>query len=134
MILTSDDPPVTNTYQLSSTFTAPAEIQFAITEQIPEMKVIDFLTGLFKMFNLTTFVEEDGTIYVDDLDSFYANKKSISTAYDISEFVDVNSSQVDVALPYREVSFSYEDTDTFLAATHNQIFNQEWAKDRLHSI
>ena len=81
------------------------------------MKVIDFLTGLFKMFNLTTFVEEDGTIYVDDLDSFYANKKSISTAYDISEFVDVNSSQVDVALPYREVSFSYEDTDTFLAAT-----------------
>ena len=123
-----DDPPVTNIYQLSSTFTAAAEIQFAITEQIPEMKVIDFLTGLFKMFNLTTFVEEDGTIYVDDLDSFYADKKSISTAYDISEFVDVNSSQVDVALPYREVSFSYEDTDTFLAATHNQIFNQEWAK------
>ena len=31
-------------------------------------------------------------------------------------------------MPYREVSFSYEDTDTFLAATHNQLFNQEWAK------
>ncbi len=123
-----DDPPVTHIYQLSSSFTAPAEIQFSITEQIPEMKVIDFLTGLFKMFNLTTFVEEDGTIYVDTLDSFYTNKKSISTAYDISEFVDVNSSQVDVALPYREVSFSYEDTDTFLAETHNQLFNQEWAK------
>ncbi len=123
-----DGIPVTEIYQLSSSFTAPAEIQFAITEQIPEMKVIDFLTGLFKMFNLTTFVEEDGTIYVDTLDDFYANKKSISTAYDISEFVDVNSSQVDVALPYREVSFSYEDTDTFLAETHNQIFNQEWAK------
>ena len=123
-----DDPPVTHIYQLSSTFNAPAQIQFSITEQIPEIKVIDFLTGLFKMFNLTTFVEEDGTIYVDTLDNFYANKKSISTAYDISEFVDVNSGQVDVALPYREVSFSYEDTDTFLAETHNQLFNQEWAK------
>ena len=118
----------TETYDLSSSFTAPAEIQFAITEQIPEMKVIDFLTGLFKMFNLTTFVEDDGTIYVDTLDNFYANKKSISTAYDISEFVDVNSGQVDVALPYREVSFSYEDTNTFLAETHNQLFNQEWGK------
>ena len=112
----------------TGSFTAPADFEFVITEQIPEMKVIDFLTGLFKMFNLTTFVEEDGTIYVDTLDDFYANKKSISTAYDISEFVDVNSSQVNVALPYREVSFSYEDTDTFLAATHNQLFNQEWAK------
>lgn len=112
----------------TGSFTAPADFEFVITEQIPEMKVIDFLTGLFKMFNLTTFVEDDGTIYVDDLDSFYANKKSISTAYDISEFVDVNSSQVNVALPYREVSFSYEDTDTFLSATHNQLFNQEWGK------
>jgi hypothetical protein len=80
------------------------------------------------MFNLTTFVEEDGTIYIDTLDNFYTNKKSISTAYDISEFVDVKSSQVNVALPYREVSFGYEDTDTFLAATHNQLFGQEWAE------
>jgi len=112
----------------TGSFTAPADFEFVITEQIPEMKVIDFLTGLFKMFNLTTFVEDDGTIYVDTLDDFYANKKSISTAYDISEFVDVKSSQVNVALPYREVSFSHEDTDTFLAATHNQLFNQEWGK------
>ena len=123
------------TYNLTSTesydtgsFSAPADFEFVITEQIPEIKVIDFLTGLFKMFNLTTFVEENGTIYVDTLDNFYANKKSVSTAYNISEFVDVNSSQVNASLPYREVSFSYEDTDTFLAATHNQLFNQEWAK------
>lgn len=112
----------------TGSYVASADFEFVITEQIPEIKVIDFLTGLFKMFNLTTFVEEDGTIYVDTLDDFYANKKSISTAYDISEFVDVKSSQVNVALPYREVSFSYEDTDTFLAATHNQLFGQEWGK------
>jgi hypothetical protein len=118
---------VTTTHSTGN-YVLTTDFDFVITGQIPEIKVIDFLTGLFKMFNLTTFVEDDGTIYVDTLDNFYANKKSISTAYDISEFVDVNSSQVNVALPYREVSFSYEDTDTFLAATHNQLFNQEWAK------
>ena len=112
----------------TGSYTANTEFEFAITEQIPEMKVIDFLTGVFKMFNLTSFVEDDGTIYVDTLDNFYTNKKSISTAYDISEFVDVNKSQVNVALPYREVSFSFEDTKTFLAATHNQLFGQEWGK------
>lgn len=118
---------VTTTHSTGS-YIAPANFEFVISEQIPEIKVIDFLTGIFKMFNLVAFVEEDGTIYVDTLDNFYVNRKSISTAYDISEFVDVNSSQVNIALPYREVSFSYEDTDTFLAATHNQLFSQEWAK------
>ena len=118
---------ITTTHDTGS-YTAPTDFEFIISEQIPEIKVIDFLTGLFKMFNLTTFVEDSGTIYVDTLDNFYANKKSISTAYDISEFVDVKSSQVNIALPYREISFSFEDTDTFLAATHNQLFNQEWAK------
>jgi len=118
---------ITTTHD-TGTYVAPTDFEFIISEQIPEIKVIDFLTGLFKMFNLTTFVEDNGTIYVDTLDNFYTNKKSISTAYDISEFVDVKSSQVNIALPYREVSFSYEDTDTFLAATHNQLFSQEWAK------
>lgn len=118
---------VTTTHSTGS-YIAPANFEFVISEQIPEIKVIDFLTGIFKMFNLVAFVEDGGTIYIDTLDNFYANKKSISTAYDISEFVDVKSSQVNTSLPYREVSFGYEDTKTFLAATHNQLFNQEWGK------
>ena len=101
-------------------------ISFIPTQQVPEIKVIDFLTGLFKLFNLTTFVENDGTIYVDTLDNFYANKKSISTAYDISEFVDVNSSTVDVALPYKEMSFKFKGTESLLASKFNQINNREW--------
>ena len=118
---------VTTTHSTGS-YIAPANFEFVISEQIPEIKVIDFLTGIFKMFNLVAFVEDGGTIYIDTLDNFYANKKSISTAYDISEFVDVKSGQVNTSLPYREVSFGYEDTKTFLAATHNQLFNQEWGK------
>mgnify|MGYP000091131050 FL=1 len=92
------------------------------------MKIIDFLSGLFKMFNLVAEVEDDGTIYIDTLDNYYANKKSISTAYDISEFVDVNSSQVNVALPYKEVSLRYEDTKTFLANRYNQLAGKDWGE------
>lgn len=107
-------------------FTTASEFIFDVALQTPEIKIIDFLTGLFKMFNLIAFVENDGTIYVDDLDSFYANKKSISTAYDISEFVDVNSSQVNVALPFKEIEFKYKDTKTFLANKFNQLANRDW--------
>jgi hypothetical protein len=59
-----------NQFFSTGSYTAPANFEFVISEQIPEIKVIDFLTGLFKMFNLTTFVEDDGTIFVDTLDDF----------------------------------------------------------------
>lgn len=108
----------TNTYQ------APATFEFVITSQVPEIKVIDFLTGIFKMFNLTAYVE-NGVIIVKTLDDFY---NSYNT-YDISEYVDVESSEVNLALPYKEIIFKYEDTDTFLAAIHEQLFNYEWAAE-----
>jgi len=119
----------TKTYSTGSyTTNSVATFDFVASEQIPEIKIIDFLSGLFKMFNLVAQVEDDGTIYVDTLDNFYANKKSVSTAYDISEFIDVNSSQVNVALPYKEVSLRYEDTKTFLANRYDQLVGKDWGE------
>ena len=107
------------------TFSLVTVFEFIITEQIPDIKVIDFLTGLFKMFNLTAYIERNtNTIKVLPLNEFYANYNS----YDISKYIVSDSSSVNVSLPYREVSFSYEDTNTFLAKTHNQLFGLEWAK------
>jgi len=103
---------------------------FIVSNQIPEMPVLDFLTGVFKTFNLTTFVEDDGTIYVDTLDNFYADKKSQSTPYDISEFVNVDSSTVEPALPFKEVNLSFKDTKTYLATIHKQLFADVWGEER----
>lgn len=50
------------------------------------------------MFNLVAYTKEDGSIYVDTLDDFYAT----SNTYDITKYIDVNTSSVDVALPYRK--------------------------------
>ena len=106
----------------TGSYTAAATFEFVITSQIPEMKVIDFLSGIFKMFNLTAFVNNAGTIVVKTLDSYYSG----GTTYDITEYVDVESSQVNVALPFKEIQFGYGDTDSFFAAIHNQLFNKEW--------
>ena len=48
--------------------------------------------------------------------------------YDISKFVDNTKSSVNISLPYREINFQHEDTNTFLAAIHNQKFNKVWGK------
>jgi hypothetical protein len=106
----------------TGSYTASATFEFVITSQMPEMKVIDFLSGLFKMFNLTAFVNNSGTIIVKTLDSYYTG----GTSYDITEYVDIEQGQVNVALPFKEIQFGYEDTDSFFSAIHNQLFNKEW--------
>tara|TARA_R110000824_G_scaffold234860_1_gene423510 strand:+ start:4157 stop:6190 length:2034 start_codon:yes stop_codon:yes gene_type:complete len=117
-----------DTYQTSDNgnFIASSDIDFTITSQIPNMKVLDFLTGLFKMFNLIAYEDDSGVIVIKTLDSFY----STGVNYDISDYLDVTSSQVNIALPFKEIVFGYKDTKTFLAAVHNQIFSYEWAKEQ----
>jgi hypothetical protein len=110
--------PESHTFDVTQ-FTVPAEFEFLPTKQIPTMKVIDFLTGIFKMFNLTAFVQDDGKIKVQTLDSFYSG----GTSFDISEFVDIDSSQVNIALPYREIQFQYKGLGTKLALQHEQLSN-----------
>ena len=115
----------------TGTFSATANVEFIITEQIPDMKIIDFLTAIFKMFNLTAYYVSDaqdadfGKIKVQKLDEFYA----AGTSYDISEYVDTNTSQVNVALPYREIDFSYEGTGTLLALQYQQLQNKIWGSE-----
>ena len=94
---------------------------FSPTQQLPELKIIDFLTGLFKMFNLTAYVVDD-IIKVDSLDAFYSTFET----YDITKYVDVNSSKVNIALPYKQINFNYADYNTYLASIFNQLNNEEF--------
>ena len=101
--------------------------EFYPTQQIPEMKVIDFITGLFKTFNLTAYVQDNGKIKLQTLDSFYENQ-STDSPYDITEFVDVNSSKVNVALPFSKVKFVFKESKSLLAAKFNQINNKQYGQ------
>jgi len=115
----------TKTYNTQS-YNYVSEFTFDITQQIPNMKVIDFISGLFKTFNLTAYVDKNtNEIVVDTLDSFYSGGSS----YDITKYVDVSKSQVNVSLPYKEISFEHEDTNTKLASIHGQKFGKVWGKE-----
>ena len=114
-------------YHASSSVGYANSFNFKLSQQIPKMKVIDFLTSIFKMFNLVAYVEGD-VMVVKTLDDFYANPSSDSP-YDITKYIDVNESQVNSALPFREVNFSYKGLKTFLAKRHDQLFNEEWGTE-----
>ena len=105
---------------------------FDVALQMPEMKVLEFLTGLSKMFNLVFYLNDNNEVEVRTLDDgtseSYYNLSDVTT-YDITEYVDTTSSQVDVALPFRSVTLSYKDLKSFLALKHGQLFNQQWGAE-----
>ena len=113
--------PESHTFDVTQ-FTIQAIFEFITSREIPEMKVIDFLTGIFKIFNLTAYVEDDGTIKIQTLDSFYLE----GIEYNISDYVDTTKSQINSSLPYKQIDFRFEGRETFFAATHEQLFNKEW--------
>lgn len=111
--------PESHTFNVSS-YTIQAITQFVPSAQLPPQKVLEFLTGIFKLFNLTAYVLDDGTVKVQTLDSFYSNPSS-GSPFDISNFIDIKKSQVNLALPYREIIFQYKGLGTKLAKQHQQL-------------
>ena len=126
--------PATNTLQ-AVYVTNPTEIntlsQVVVKDHLPKLKVIDFLTGIFKMFNLTAYYEDNyassnyGKIIVETLDDFYTNAQdNISGgSYDISKYVDVEKSTIEAPITYKTIDFKYKEPKTLLAKEHKEEFN-----------
>jgi hypothetical protein len=93
------------------------------TQQVPKIKVIDFLTGIFKMFNLTAYVDE-GIIVVKTLNSYY----NVSTEWDLSKYINVEKSSVDSALPYKQITFEFDGVKTFLSSKFEQLTGEYYGK------
>ena len=104
-----------------------AASKFKLNEHLPEIKVIDFLSAIFKMFNLTASVDDDNVIQVKTLDSFYED----GTTYDITEYVDSSSGTVQALLPYSSIDYRYEGLDNFFAVHHKELAadNRDWGSD-----
>jgi hypothetical protein len=132
-------------FATSTTTTAPYEAngistteEIIITDNVPDMKNIDFLTGIFKMFNLTAYYIDDiadadfGKIYVDTLDNYYADaiNNPSSGSYDISNMVDISNTNVDAPVNYTGIDFKYEEPSTLLAINHREQFNDVFGNER----
>jgi len=118
---TSTDPldayqTVTNAVYLSDNQSLISSV--SIKDNIPNIKVIDFLRNLFKMFNLTSYVKQNGNIYVEPLDVFYEQ----GDVKDISQYIDNTEVTINRAIPYKTVSFEFPVSKTFHAEKRNQIF------------
>jgi len=97
--------------------------QVTAGEHLPKMKIIDLLTGIFKMFNLTAYIDMENVLHIKTLDQFYSDSTNY---YDITKYLDKTSSQVDSVIPFKQIKFTYEGKKTFFAADHEERFKKAW--------
>ena len=113
--------------RLSATASVGTDLDVISTTYMPDMKVIDFLTGLFKMFNLTAFVNDNEDVVVKTLDDFYAES---TNTWDVTPYIDKDQQTVNTILPYKQLDFSYDGTDNFFAKSHEEQFKVKWGELR----
>jgi len=118
----------------TGTYTAPnlsLSNKFIIGNQMPKMKVIDFLINIFKMFNLVAF-KDGNKMKVLPLSDFYNS----GVTYEITKYVDIEKSTIEKLQQFKNVTFDFKSKKSFLVEkaeeingvkfAHEQVGNNDW--------
>jgi chitodextrinase len=101
-----------------------------ITKNMPKMKIIDFLTGIFKTFNLTAIVGNDGQIQVKPLIDFYNTGNTI----DITNMVDNSEMEVNRMDLFKNISFEFSEPKTFGIINNNELSQTDYGNLEYESV
>ena len=120
--ITGTGSPVAGTTRIAFSRPSDASTAYAVvSELMPNMKIVDFLKGIFDMFKLVIVPQQDGSMLVNSLDSFYDQ----GNRYDISDKVDYSTFKVKRGELYQSIAYQFEDPSTIL----NEEF-QNRARDK----
>jgi hypothetical protein len=89
---------------------------FDVSANFPQIKIIDFLKGLFQMFKLVVIAEKENEIYVNTLNDYYAEGKLVN----LTKYIDFESYNVERGNILNKINFNFEEPTTLL----NQQFKK----------
>lgn len=105
--------------------------------QMPKIKVLEFLTGIFKMFNLTAYYVQDdglseynGQIRVRSIDSYYFDGEKV----DISRYVSTDNINVNRNNLYSSIEFRYDKPKTLAITEANDRTGDEFGDELLNNL
>ena len=120
-----------STYQFitigSGTYTSPALTsanEIIIADHMPKMKIMDFLSNLFKMFNLVAYKQGE-QIRVISLNDFYSE----GVNYDITKYVDTENSDIKKVLQYRNIKLDFKSKKSFLVQKQQELLGNIFAEE-----
>ena len=95
---------------------------FSVSQQIPDIEIIDLLKGLFNMYKLVVIPQDDGTLYVNTLQSYYDQGER----YDVTKYIDNEKNEVQRGEILNEIDIKFQESETILAeqfrSTNNRGF------------
>jgi len=83
---------------------------FDVAENLPKIKVIDFMKALFQMFKLIVIADEYDNIYINTLRDYYAGGK----LHDLTNYVDYSKFEVERGTILNTIKFKFSEPTTIL--------------------
>lgn len=93
-----------------------------VNSNMPNMKVYDFVAGVLKEFNMVIYGTGTNTWKAEPLENWYA----LGDIYDITEYTDINSIDIERVKLYKKISFEHEKSESFMNRTFADNFAREY--------
>jgi hypothetical protein len=87
----------------------------------PSVKIADFVSAIFKAFNLVCIGENETTFTIEPLQDWY----SLGSEKDITKYV-INSSSVKRVPLYKQIAFKYKESKSFVNKEFLSSFNRSY--------
>ena len=98
--------------------------RFLITDNIPNMKVMEFLSSLFKMFNIVAEVDSNLNIKCSHYDQFM----STGTLKDVSEYINVKNYNINRPNLYGSIKMEFADVKVALELGYEKVNGRQYGE------
>ena len=109
---------------LDGTITIGTAGTFKVSDNLPNMKVIDFLSSLFKMFNIVAEVSDTLDIKGTHFDAFMNR----GVLRDVSEYIDIDSYDVDRPNLFSAMRFKFADPKTAMELGYEKVNGKRYGE------
>ena len=76
----------------------------------PDIKIVDFISGICKEFNLTVYSNTENVYTFDPIDYWYSKGAIV----DITQYTDITSIEIERMKLYKSIEFKYADSECML--------------------
>ena len=99
-----------NTSTATATATVSTNTNTNLSTLAPDLKIVDFVSGICKEFNLTVYSNTKNVFTFDPLPYWYSK----GAVVDITQYTDITSIEIERMKLYKSVEFKYQDSECML--------------------
>lgn len=116
----------TDTYSDTTATSFTTVVDTDLQSLAPDIRIIDFLKGVFNMFNMTCYGTDPLTYRIEPLENFYNN----GIEWNITEFVTTEEQDVNRPKLFKNISFAWAKSESFMNKEFFDLFKREYGSLR----